>query len=216
MVRATVLLVAASVLLATATDARAAQLCVVPNGAHVKARTKRAVAYTVDRPQSEFKRSRDFYGCLESVGRPVKLAHVSSDPDNDTNVGPVVLARSRLAYAFRALGHYGDASVEVRELDLRRPEAVSTAGNAEGYDDRPRVVRLLVTRRGEVAYTLRWTEIDAPSPEDRTRHREVRIRDAYGLRTVDDAPGVDLRSLARDGRTVTWLHDGDRRSAQLR
>jgi hypothetical protein len=175
MARAAIALIALAVLASSAGTRAAGGGCELPDGAHVRARTDEAVVY----------RAKDrVLACLERSGEAILLADVYDDVDlGRRRVGAVAIAGPRVAFADLS----DDALATVRLLDLRHPGRRVNAGSAATYGmdtGYPTVPRLFLARDGALAYTIHWVEVDAPRVEDRTRHREVRIRDAFGLRTA--------------------------------
>lgn len=72
---------------------------------------------------------------------------------------------------------------------------------------------LVLRRNGSIASIASGTEFGDETPPSVI---QVRALDASGVRTLDEGPGISLRSLELGGTTVSWVKDGVRKSATLR
>jgi hypothetical protein len=209
MARVTAALAIVGSLLIAAPAARAASGCEVPEGAHVKAQTRRAVVYRV--------RDR-VVGCLEHGAGPILLERVGAVGPlghHQFRVGPVVLAGPYVAYGSRYFGR-SDGSAGVTWRDLRYPNRWDFRGNALSDRGRASVPRLVLKGDGSLAYTIRWRSLEGPDYEHVREHREVRAHDAFGRRVLDSGEHIELRSLRLHRRRLTWTKGGRGRSALLR
>ncbi|HKP92077.1 MAG TPA: hypothetical protein VJT75_19060 [Thermoleophilaceae bacterium] len=219
MARVTALLALVVLLATVAPAARAAGGCHVPSGAQVKARTERAVAY---------REGSRLYGCLRRTGDRVLLARVGKRGDKVTRVAPIALAGPYVVYAKRRT--YADASsefwggVRVFRVDLRHPEQrdIDTPWGDPGPPS-AFVERIVLAPDGAYAYTAQGFEPDPVGEvyyEERlvVAHDEVgrRTLDHWGSRTGDDSGAIDLDSLVRNHRVLTWTHDGEQLSDRFR
>ena len=84
--------------------------------------------------------------------------------------------------------------------------------HARGRLGRARTRPRAETQRS-IASIASGTEFGDETPPSAT---QVRALDAGGIRTLDEGPGLSLRSLELDGTTVSWVKDGVRKSATLR
>jgi hypothetical protein len=209
MARVTVALAVVISLTAAAPAARAAGGCEVPSGAHVKVRARHVVAYTVgDRA------TRDLYACLDSVGRAVKVTSVHQSDESGYRVGAIAASGTKLAYGL--VTYYPDGGyLWVRLVDMRHPAKQQAVGYFDSPRDPPRIPRLVLARDGAVAYTAWWIAYYNESTGEAQARGVVESRDPLGPDELDPGPGVDLGSLERHGRIVSWLNSGERRSATL-
>lgn len=214
MARVTVALAVVASLAAAAPAARAAENCEVPEQAQVRARTETAVVYRAGNRVE---------ACLERVGEPVFLMFVGPEEAGEYHsrawLGAIALAGPYVAYVERRTYNTDSPSIadyaRVRRVDLRERNRQMGVGSAESYDMTPTVPRLLMAPDGAIAYSVHWIEMASPYGDERN-HNEVRVRDVIGLRYLDDAPDLDVLSLRRRGRTVTWKRGDRRLRARLR
>lgn len=148
------------------------------------------------------------YGCLFSVDKRFELG--LDDPEAPTGDSESSDARDfQLAAPYTAyvLSYVGAVmgSDEVNVVDLRDGTRVTPSS------PRPMIVRSLVLKdNGSVA----WIQNSYDSKEE-----EVWAHDALGDRKLDSAPAREnsrpITSFALSGSTLSWLHDGEPRSAAL-
>lgn len=210
MARVTLAVAVVASLTIAAPAARAAGGCEVPSGAHVLKRSDHAVVYRTGNRVD---------GCLDRVGEPVFVMFVGPDDfQSQARIGAIALAGPYAAYvdthAFRPQSPPLADYARVRRVDLRTQDRQTGMGSAESFYATPNVPRLLMAPDGAVAFTIHWIETPSPGVEVRT-HSEVRTRDVYGRHYVDDSPDLDLESLRRRGRTVTWMRGGERHHTHL-
>lgn len=210
MARVTLVIAVVASLAAATPAARAAGGCEVPKRAQVLKRSATAVVY---RTGSRVE------GCLNRVGEPVYLASVGPDENGEARLGPIALAGPYAAWAMsftnRNAEHSDKGVARVRRADLRSQGRQVGAGSQPSPVMTPTVPRLVMARDGSIAFTLHWLYGEPPSYPFETRHSEVRTFDAFGHHFVDDSPDLDLRSLERRGRVVSWLRGGDRYHTRL-
>ena len=148
------------------------------------------------------------YGCLFSVDKRFELG--LDDPSGATGNSDSSDARDfQLAGTYTAyvLSYVGAVigSDQVNVVDLRDGTRVTPSS------PQPMIVRELVLKdNGSVA----WIQNSYDSKEE-----EVWTHDALGDRKLDSAPPRDnarpITSLTLTGSTLSWLHDGEPRSATL-
>ena len=206
---AVVTLLAASTVAAASAEAPH-RGCAVPRGAAVVAKTRYAVVYAQD---AEHK-----YGCLFSRGRRALLFDAES---------PLLLAGRYVAY--EQVSYDPDSTVYylLTVFDLRRRTAHSFSSlyeeqppgpNSRESQDPGMAKDLVLKKNGSVAWISCWRfppgpggcAIDADTPV------EVWRTDSRGTKLLDASTEVRLRSLKRQGSTITWRHGSERRSAQLK
>jgi hypothetical protein len=203
MARVTAVLVVVASLTAAVPAARAAGGCEVPKHAHVKATSRHAVAYRAH--------SRVF-ACSDRDGDTVLLERVGKRPnDTVTHVGPIVLAGSHVAYAKRNNDGYS-GYVQVIHVDLRHPGRREKLG-ARGGVGPPTVGRIVLAPDGALAYTMRWVVPEYPGTHE---YRAVVVVDELGFQAITAHGLVDMKSLVRRHRVVSWTEDGKRRSTRFR
>ena len=143
------------------------------------------------------------YGCLRSVGRPVKLAKATDDLDSGTAFADVRLSGRYAAWretstdvSCKAACPPGyDATAEaVKVYDLRRRRTVRSV--PAGVTDHA----LVLTQRGGVA----WLS-----------ENELFAADRSGTRRLDTG-AINAGSLRAEISIVSWLRDGVERFARLR
>ena len=210
MSRAVVVLAAALLALA----APAAASCPVPDGATHVARGSKAVAYVVRHGDSGW-----LYGCLRSVGERVKVEAVYTDIDAN-HVHTVRVAGRFVAYVDVFESHYFTEETSIESFDIREREPRWRSEVAESDGDAGDVAvvkRLLLAKNGAFAYFARRRYEDGTEPPA-PWVRQLRARDRPGDtdRLLDSGEGIDRESIALSGRTLTWLNDGEGRSATLR
>jgi hypothetical protein len=158
------------------------------------------------------------YGCLFSTDKRFYLG--MDDPASPIGDGDSSDARHfQLAGPYTAyVLHYLGAVIgsdEVSVVDLRDGSSVAPGWNGDrvitpGLGG-PRIVRSLVLKdNGSVA----WIQNDYYTHEE-----QLWAHDALGDHKLDSAPERDksrpITALALTGSTLTWLHDGEPRSATL-
>ncbi|MFL5781521.1 MAG: hypothetical protein ACJ760_09425 [Thermoleophilaceae bacterium] len=218
MARVTLALAVVASLTTAAPAARAAGGCEVPSGAHVKATAKHAVAYRVG--------SRVF-ACLHGTGDRVLLERLGEHGGRVTRVGPIVLAGPHVVYAKRRTSSSSDfwGYVEVVHIDLRNPGG-RDADTPWGDPGPPSayVLQIVLAPDGAYAYTAQGFQPDEAG-EKYYEERLVIAHDGAGRRALDywgnggsedDSGAIDLGSLVRRHRVVSWMHAGESRSAHLR
>jgi hypothetical protein len=62
---------------------------------------------------------------------------------------------------------------------------------------------------------LAWTVARGSWADPQFSARELWVSDAQGRRMLDRGPGLDTQSLTLSGSTLTWVNDGQTRSATL-
>ena len=148
------------------------------------------------------------YGCLFSVDKRIELGlddPVAPTGDADSSdARDFQLAGPYTAYVLSYLGAVA-GSDQVNVVDLRDGTRVTPSSH------QPVVVRSLVLKEnGSVA----WIQNGAYSKEE-----EVWAHDALDDRKLDSAPvrenSMTITSLALTGSALSWLHDGEPRSATL-
>jgi len=197
--------------------AQAADRCQVPRGAVVKAEAKHAIAY---------REGSRLYACLERTGERVLLERVGRRGDKVVRVASMVLAGSHVAYAKRRTyaPYYTWGNDRVVHVDLRHPgrRDIESPWSDAGPPSAG-VSTIVLAPDGAYAYTAQAFEPDPAGEvmyEERlvVAHDEVgrRTLDHWGSRTGDDAGAIDLDSLVRRHRVVSWTKDGERHSARFR
>lgn len=176
-----------------------------PSGSKTVYRTSEGRFYTRT-VKPYFGGTKALFACSYRYGRSYRLWEGDyTDPDSYER--------------FRISGHFAGYTVDpgcpaddgcigrrVTSLNLR-------TGVDRAYFAGEDVHDLVVRRNGSIA------SIDTASRyDDETRPSVIRVRalDASGVRTLDEGPGISLRSLELVGTTVSWVKDGVRKSATLR
>jgi len=156
------------------------------------------------------------YGCLFSMDRRFELGlDDPSPPTGDAGSSDATdfqLAGPYTAYVLSYLGAVQGSDV-VEVVDLRDGARLLPRSDEPSPPDvrTPRIVRGLVLKdNGSVA----WVQDSLFSEE-----AQLWAHDALGYRKLDSAPqqtgSRSITSLQLTGSTVTWLHDGEPRSATL-
>lgn len=148
------------------------------------------------------------YGCLFSVNKRFELGlddPVAPTGDSESSdARDFQLAGPYTAYVLQYIGAVMGGDV-VSVVDLRDGTRVTPGSGG------PVVVRSLVLKdNGSIA----WIQNDHYSREE-----QVWVHDALGDRKIDSAPAressLPITSLQLADSVLTWLHDGERRSATL-
>jgi hypothetical protein len=143
--------------------------------------------------------------CRPGDARPVFLF---SDGYGDMNpdVGPFALAGDIVAWAFYHEDRYRFWTLTVGARDIATGHTVGTikADPAAMYGGATEVA---VSASGILACIEHFTF------RDHTATRVLARRTDGQVLTLDETPGASLSNLAVDGSTVSWLHDGEPRSA---
>jgi hypothetical protein len=156
------------------------------------------------------------YGCLFSVGKRFELGLDDPDPPtgdaDSSDAGDFHLAGPYTAYVLSYLGAVQGSDV-VEVVDLRDGSRLVPRSDEPSPPDvaAPRLVRGIVLKdNGSVA----WIQNSSFSQEE-----QVWAHDALSYRKLDSAPrgtgSPSITSLQLTGSTLTWLHDGEPRSATL-
>ena len=211
--RAIVGVLAAAALFACGTaEAATRASCTKPRGYVVKTKTREAVIFTN-------RHGYKAYGCLYRQGDLVRLSGA---------VGQYRLAGRYAAYFLRyaEVGDITQYRVMVRDLrtgGFRHIEAAYSDLPEQRPDDgytAARVTNLTLKRNGSVAWLScfpRDADVShhcrAPQPD---LEWEAWRADTRGRKLLDASDEVRVRSLRREGSTLTWLHGSETRTATLR
>ena len=162
--------------------------------------------------------TRSDYEACEGARSPLVLGGRLPTPGIFLRDSKFRLAGHLVGFVVNTIGSTGSpATVVVRSLRTGRTVASHDVG------PRPRpvvgfandvVTSLVMNRRGASGW------IDTRTAQDRRGRTTVRRTVAAALpqgrvRTLDAGGGIAARSLRLHGRTLSWLHDGRRRSARL-
>ena len=161
--------------------------------------------------------TRSDYEACEGARPPLVLGGRLPTPGIFPRVSTFRLAGHLVGFVVNTIGSSGSpGTVVVRSLRTRRTIASHDVG------PRPRpvgfandvVTSLVMNRRGASGW------IDTRTAQDRrgrtTVRRTVATASPQGrVRTLDAGGGIAARSLRLRGHTLSWLHDGRRRSARL-
>jgi len=203
--RTSLTVAAAAILLAGTSPADAAKRKAKPSCAKKGSKTVRASRdarlFTVS--------TRDavdhLYGCLRSVGRPVELAEETDDLDSTSTFGDVRLSGRYAAWRETSTSTddscradcpssgFDGTTESVSVYDLRRRRTVRTV--SDGVTDHA----LVLTRRGGVA----WLSGNDLFAADRSGQRLL------------DTGAIKPRSLRAEISIVSWVRDGVERFARL-
>jgi hypothetical protein len=122
----------------------------------------------------------------------------------------VLVAQIGEPAASAAVRPVGQAAIGLR--DLRAGAVVRWVEPTANRADGPfRVVDLELKENGALAWTVArgsWTDPQFSA-------RELWVSDAQGQRVLDGGPGLETQSLTLSGSTLTWVNEGQTRSATL-
>ena len=150
------------------------------------------------------------YGCDTASGRTTFMGD-SSVNDFEYYGGGAVHVAGHFATIDRGYAGRGGADAAFYVFDLSRG-AVAHRWDCCAYPLDGRLDDAVVTNTGAAAWL-------ASIFDSRTGHLEVRKSDADGEAILLDSgarDAIDETSFRLDGFTVSWLHDGQRRTAELR
>lgn len=182
--------------------------CVLPPHAHLIAQTAQARAWVVrSRRAGEPAIYSTWIACLRASGRRTRLASGDNYADSSTMLPALQLAADLIGYGVEKKGGLGGSIATVYVRDLRSGRVVYRHHAARTIDGLELFYRLALAPDGSLAW-ISANVTDAPTPE-------VWIRDGCGATLVDSGSGIRPRTLARSGRTASWIDGTARRSAQL-
>ncbi len=150
-------------------------------------RTGRRTAVDVADPEHPLARTVRVAGRFVALDSELSTDRYSGDARSGVTVWDVEIGRRRAAWS---------------AFVLNRPERPAHT---------PRVGSLVLSRLGSVAFA-----IDDEAGGVARVHRLTLGGQDGGHRVLDRGPGVDARSVRRDGKRVLWRRDGGVRSAHLR
>ena len=191
--------------------------CRVPGRATIERKSRAAVVWSVARSAAQGgddpNYDRNYFGCMRGVGDRVPIAEGGGDITDQHALSGFRLAGRFTAYIeSRADSTDHHSEVRVFNLRARRRKWSAYPGTPDRpWQEEPGIVALVVAPDGAVGYLLYGPAlVDGHT----TSWHEVWKRDADGQAKWD--AGVYLDSLRRRGQVVTWWHDGEERSAELR
>jgi hypothetical protein len=201
---------------ARSADASAAKRCALPAGAKVERRTHSVLLY------SRFlgdggRRRHEFVACAAGLGTPhVVASYYAGDPLGGTTAIRMIRANGVfVAVASDSSDHYGSHRIQLRVFDARRGRSfknVEVAGSPETYQppNNPDLYGLVLADNGSFAFIAR-RQLQAPYDWRTVVVSEHRNSE----RLLDEGNAIATASLRLNGRTLSWIKAGERRSAQI-
>ena len=210
--RAARVLLLAVCLLVPAGTARAE--CAPKKDARTLAKNRHALVIQVKRPgPGEFDGRRTIvFGCLRSGRRWQRIIHMEPNGFYVDAIRGLRLVGPRLAYVWEEGDPRQDMSEGVHVYDLQARRRTTDVGMAFW----PTVTRLVLSRSGEVAYSVNEYEFEGEPGTPPRQHRRVYRARGKRARLLDDGPEVRLKTLQLKGTRLTWLHGDETRRATLR
>lgn len=202
---AAALLVVGAVVPAAGADGATAAKCRPRAGEKVVARSTAAVVV-----RSREARGRVYLGCLRSTGRRRVLFREFTELEHRVTPHRLTLA-GRFAAVEIDSDVKGDVTKSVAAYDIRSGRSGTVLAGTDyagaGADDSYTIERLVVSRRGGVAWraTHLWRH-----PQLGTTSQEVVLADSHGKRVLDSAAPGSLGGPAFvSASKAAWSRDGD-------
>jgi len=162
---------------------------------------------------AEYYSGRRVWACLHDGTGRTSLGYRSFDISSQDWVEPIRLQGSIVGWIHQTWGRES-ASYRVRSKDLATGRVLNAAWGGSGSHGCGRcwwgfeAFRLVMDRAGSIAWTARG------SGEGLSARRVLKADNGRGV-VIDAGPRIDLGSLERRGRTITWVRGGQIRSARF-
>jgi hypothetical protein len=149
------------------------------------------------------------YGCLKSSGKSRRMGPIQRKGWSASMRGPFALKTTWAGAVENRRPGKDAARVYVTSLDIQTGKGRHCLiGSADRSGQLPAVRLLLIDKAGALA----WAAI-TPSPTGRAPL--IGACDSQGNRVLDSGAGVEIKSVALRGSTLSWTNAGGPRSAQL-
>lgn len=189
-------------------DQGSSRSCRLPSGAELQLRTPRVVIWHRDTGEETF----GAYACSKSDGRRRLLKTGEDGSYGEDRFGDYYVNGKFVAFSYLYLSHYGYGGLSVEVARLRERSSVEhrLVADVGMYTPHVKVTDLVVSKRGRPAYIVLTENPAYPLPDQFRYDLPLsEVRDSRG-RVLDTGP---VSSLRPNSDRVTWLHDGERRSA---